>query len=174
MAACLNAPGFVFAKSYQLNKRPATMFEVRPCGDDEYSTGLDGATACRACPTGFRTDPLNEAGSHTSVAVCKAPPGHYIGGEAVLPCPVGAFSANYTLERACDNCEDVFGPGVSTEREGSNSSSNCNVLEPGRAFVDRSKVVTDEDDDGGSVGGIRIIALDSGNTTKACPQSFYW
>jgi hypothetical protein len=150
------------------------MFAVRPCGDNEYSIGLDGATACRACPTGFATDPLNEAGSHTSVAVCKAPPGFYVGGEAVLPCPVGTFKSNYTLDRECVNCEEVFGPGVSTEREGSNSSAACVVLEPGRAFVERGKVVTDEDDDNDGPAGIKIIASDSGNTTKDCPQSFYW
>jgi hypothetical protein len=78
------------------------------------------------------------------------------------------------LDRECVNCEEVFGPGVSTEREGSNSSAACVVLEPGRAFVERGKVVADEDDDNDGPSGIKIIASDSVNTTKHCPQSFYW
>jgi hypothetical protein len=39
--------------------------------------------------------------------------------------------------------------------------------------VERSKVVIDENDND-AAGGIGIIALDAGNTTKECPQSFYW
>uniref|UniRef100_A0A383VHJ0 Tyrosine-protein kinase ephrin type A/B receptor-like domain-containing protein n=1 Tax=Tetradesmus obliquus TaxID=3088 RepID=A0A383VHJ0_TETOB len=186
IAACLNAPGFVFTKDYprsssSSNSVPeasaaavysANMFKVVPCGDNAYSNGLDGATSCRACPTGFKTDPMDEIASHTSVAVCKAPPGFYIGGESVMPCPAGSFSSNYTLLGDCTDCEEVFGAGVTTQAEGANSSAACNVLEPGRAFVQRSKVVTDENDSD-AAGGIRIVALDAGITTKACPQSFF-
>jgi hypothetical protein len=78
------------------------------------------------------------------------------------------------LDDECTSCEEVFGEGVSTQSEGSTSSAACNVLEPGRAFVDKGKVVTDDEDNAGGVGGIRIVALDSGNTTKACPQGFFW
>jgi hypothetical protein len=40
----------------------ATVVAV-PCGVNEYSTGLDGASSCTPCPSGFVTDPENEAGS---------------------------------------------------------------------------------------------------------------
>jgi hypothetical protein len=90
----------------------------------------------------------------------------------VAPCPVGSFSNEYSLETSCTECEDAIGAGVTTAAAGANSSAACNVLQPGVAFVDRSKVVVGEGDSPkfGAITGQSV----GGNTTKACPQSFYW
>jgi hypothetical protein len=164
-AACLNAPGYVLrpraATTAATAPPAAAAVDVAvvavPCGANEYNNGMDGATSCTPCPSRFVTDPEDEAGSHTSAAVCKAPPGYFVNGDSVAPCPAGSFSSEYSNETSCIDCEEVVGDGVTTAGPGANSSAACNVLQPGVAFVDLST--------GQTVGG---------NTTKACPQSFYW
>lgn len=141
---------------------------VMPCGPDEYSEGLDGSTSCTPCPPGFKTDPENEIGSHTSAAVCMAPPGFFVEGNTVVPCPAGSFSSTYSHDTACTACEDVFGPGLTTAGAGSDSSAACTVLQPGYALVsNRNKAVMNGTLD------LNLAPQMFGAATKACPQSFY-
>jgi hypothetical protein len=60
---CFNAPGYRYF-------RTTSGVRAIACNDDEYSVGLKKQTTCTKCMPGFKTDPANPPGIHTSSAVC--------------------------------------------------------------------------------------------------------
>uniref|UniRef100_A0A383VV89 Apple domain-containing protein n=1 Tax=Tetradesmus obliquus TaxID=3088 RepID=A0A383VV89_TETOB len=136
MNDCFNKPGYRYF-------RTSTGVRAIACGDDEYTVGLKKQTTCTRCMPGFKTDPANPPGIHTSSAVCVAPPGSFVAGDSVVPCPKGEYSDSYDSSTSCTTCLDEFGEGITTEKANSTSRSDCKWLERGYALVDdRKKVVT--------------------------------
>ncbi|WIA29466.1 hypothetical protein OEZ86_011967 [Tetradesmus obliquus] len=133
---CFNKPGYRYF-------RTSSGVRAIACGDDEYTVGLKKQTTCTRCMPGFKTDPANPPGIHTSSAVCVAPPGSFVAGDSVVPCPKGEYSDSYDSSTSCTTCLDEFGEGITTEKANSTSRSDCKWLERGYALVDdRKKVVT--------------------------------
>jgi hypothetical protein len=60
---CFNAPGYKYF-------RTSSGVRAIACGDDEYTVGLKKQLTCTKCMPGFKTDPANPPGIHTSSAVC--------------------------------------------------------------------------------------------------------
>jgi hypothetical protein len=60
---CFNAPGYRYF-------RTSSGMRAIACGDDEYTVGLKKQLTCTKCMPGFKTDPANPPGIHTSSAVC--------------------------------------------------------------------------------------------------------
>jgi hypothetical protein len=87
-------------------------------------------------------------------------------GTTVTLCPKGEYSEDYSLATACKTCEDLYSPGITTEREGSISADNCTWLEPGYALLDgKNRAIVDRSYD-------RVNTPITG--AKKCPQNYYW
>eukprot|EP00775_Hariotina_reticulata_P011125 gene11125-11279_t len=100
---CVNPPGFFYIRSSSKGARAV------PCPANSFSLGYDRRPSCRPCPTNYKTDPDNAAGSHTSAAVCVAPPGYYVTGETLASCPQGSYQDQYGLVENCTSCAAAFG-----------------------------------------------------------------
>ncbi|WIA12448.1 hypothetical protein OEZ85_012483 [Tetradesmus obliquus] len=155
---CVNPPGYKYVKT-------ATTVKAEACGNNTYSLGLKQQPTCNPCPPGFVTDPDNNAGTHTSAAVCLAAPGMYMLGDTVVPCPKGEFSDSFGRNTACTSCESLFGQGVTTATTNSTSKDQCSWSETGFALVDdKGKVIL------GALGTnpAQVVA-----GARPCPQSYY-
>ncbi|WIA09380.1 hypothetical protein OEZ85_008786 [Tetradesmus obliquus] len=159
---CFNKPGYRYF-------RTSSGVRAIACGDDEYTVGLKKQTTCTRCMPGFKTDPANPPGIHTSSAVCVAPPGSFVAGDSVVPCPKGEYSDSYDSSTSCTTCLDEFGEGITTEKANSTSRSDCKWLERGYALVDDRKraVLTT----------LSVLVNDQNNRqwvgAKPCPQNYY-
>ncbi|WIA20833.1 hypothetical protein OEZ85_005186 [Tetradesmus obliquus] len=153
----VNPPGFRYVPSVS---NPT----MAPCGKDTYSLGQRFQTECTPCPSGFATSPNNALGSHTSVAVCIAPPGFLMISSMVAPCGKGTFSSSYSDNYVpCTKCSSLKGAGITTESAGAASVESCTWVEPGFAAVsDKAQVYLT-----GAPAGSIIAAA------KPCPQDHY-
>lgn len=92
------------------------------CPKGTYSTGLNSAPACTACPTGITTD----SEGRTSPGDCKfAMRGFYmVNATAAEPCPVNTFnddSSPLTAGQACAACPN----GWKTKLPGADGEALC-------------------------------------------------
>lgn len=157
---CFNKPGYKYI-------RTSSGVRAEACSDDEYTVGLKKQTTCTKCMPGFKTDPANPPGIHTSSAVCVAPPGSFVAGDSVVPCPKGEYSDSYDSSTSCTSCLNEFGEGITTQNIGSTARTDCKWLERGYALVDdRKKVILTKLSDVITDNRLWIGA-------KPCPQNYY-
>lgn len=99
------------------------------------------------------------------LSAAEAPAGAFVTGTTVTLCPQGEYSDSYSMATACSTCIDLLGEGITTEKEGSTSASDCHFLEPGYVLLDDKKraILTAYDPINMPISG-----------AKKCPQNYYW
>eukprot|EP00775_Hariotina_reticulata_P007892 gene7892-8088_t len=139
----LAAPGFYYQRI------SATLVKALPCPEDTYSKGFDKSPNCTPCPPGFKTDPQNDVGTHTSADVCVAPPGYFLSGSSLVLCPKGEYQDQFGFVTSCKSCSELFGP------------------EPGFMLLDS----------GGrgvwSTNGVAVTSIQRVTGAKNCPQGYF-